>query len=859
MPGTDRIFLPRRIAKVLRGIYQRRVTVVCAPDGTGKSTLLREFARRCRPEGASLRFIRSAGNSGECFAQISKMITGEPLVEPLTDREYAALTAKFSAASPDKPLVIIVDCPAACQTLFGNLRTAKLLSECECARFVFVCSSLKNDHRELAKRKGFLMIEREQLCMTIAEVAEYAERCGVAANPADLYAASGGSFLSARVCLILAQQGQDYLNLTAEGRIIRALFGAGNVNTAESLRMQGALIVAATYPELSAQFCCDLRSFRSITDYFGEHIFTPQNIISEIERLNGILPLTEINRRSRGVKIHPLLMHAAYTLFFQFPENVRHDMRICFAREYLREDRHFFSFCEYFLAGEYELASGVRSKEPVTYSMLIKSSQLLRKFVNECPMDCKPVIPRLLRITALLMHTDAKPLLADKFSGIIAHISTSPDYDSSDRRFFTGYAYALRTNEYLFVLNKMGECIKRAYELYKTGQRFEAPTFPWTLYAPSVFNLLHRRGYSLQTENDQFVRYQHMYTEMLGHGRYAEIVFTGEMRYYQGDLAGGLERLTAAAALCSAEEDAAMKLTALYAAGKCCLFLGDHLKFFDILDEILAMERKYINREECDCARLCIGMLRGQRGGWLEDMWSALTTKESDVIYNRYTAPYFAMTQAACMLMLKDYEALSESCDKFIAVAENAENECAVIKLRLFCAQAFLSLGDHGSAIRLFSDALISCRDNFTPTAAAEFYSMYPEIFSQLYHLVPDTVQREIDIAAEMGTQFLRGVEAVRTYELTYLNNTRTENYAEHYLVPLDRLMKSTDGLRRSLGLTKAAYSYAILAASGMTNAEISIIFDVSENSVKSSLKRTCAAVGAKNRRELSGIIPTLK
>ena len=856
---SEKIFLPRRISNTLREIYQRRVTVVCAPDGTGKSTLLREFTRRSRPKGISLRFIRSAKSSGECFAQISEMITGEALGEPLTDREFTALSGKFSAASPKKPLVIIIDCDSACQTLFGNLRTAKLLSQCTCTRFAFICPSLKPGYRRLAKHMDFLLIDREQLCMNISEISEFAERCGISASPADIYNASGGAFLSARVCLILARQGQDFVNLTAEGRIIRALFGSGSQPSREALRQQGALIAAATYPVQSEQFCQELRSFRPITDYFGTEIFTTENILNEMERLNSTIPLTEINRRTREIKIHPLLKHAAYTLFFQFPENVRHDMRICFAREYLRRSQNFFAFCEYFLAGEYELAAGVRSQETISYSMLIKSSRLLQRFVTDCPLECKPAIPRLMRITALLMHTDSKPMLSGKFPWIIAQISSSTQYDSSERRVLTSYAYALRSNEDFYVLDKMGASIKRAYDLYKSGQKYESPIFPWTLYSPSVFCLLHRRGYSLQTENDQFTRYQHMYTEMLGHGRYAQIVFTGEMQYYQGDLSGGLERLSAAVSLCSGQDDAAMLLAALFASAKCCLYLGEYTRFFDILGSIHKVERSHIGGEEGDFAKLCLGMLRAMRGGGIEDMWFALTAEETDVIYNRYTAPCFAMTRAVCMLMREDYGQLADCCEGYIGLAAAAGNEPAGIKLRLYSAQAYLALGNHETAIRLFCEALDSARENFTPIVPAEFYTMYPDIFTQLRPLVPEHVQAEADRAAEIGAQLLRGVEVVRTYEITYLFNTRVDNYAEHYLVPLNRLMESTDELRRSLGLTRAAYSYAIMAASGVSNDEMSNIFSVSENSIKSSLKRTCTAVGAKNRRELIGIIPTLK
>ena len=91
------------------------------------------------------------------------------------------------------------------------------------------------------------------------------------------------------------------------------------------------------------------------------------------------------------------------------------------------------------------------------------------------------------------------------------------------------------------------------------------------------------------------------------------------------------------------------------------------------------------------------------------------------------------------------------------------------------------------------------------------------------------------------------------------MTSMRRESSSEHFLAPLQSLLDSHVRLREELGLSESAFKYAVMAASGAENKEICKLFNVSKNSVKSSLKRTFAALGVKNRRGLAGIVPTIK
>lgn len=853
MADINSIFIPKRISALLRNIYRDKVTVICAPDGSGKSTLLRGFTSRTRPDGTSVRFITDADSTGSCFAQICSHIFGKEYSEPVTDRESLTLRQQFEKTYRKNRLLLVVDCDYSQDTLLGNQRTARLLKECSCANFVFLCSSINQYHQKLSEQLGFTLLDRSDISLTREETLEYARRCNIRVNIDEVFRECEGGFLGTRLCFMLAAQGQNFCGLTSVGRLFHAVL----LN--HSARMHGAISIASAFGSVTGEFCCDLRSFNPIAEYFGADLLNADAIFDELVKLRREIPLLDLDLRRRSVRFHPILRQAIYRIFQTFPDSVQHDMRICFGREFRREQKDYYAFCEFFMAGEYELASQIHNNERITYSLLIKSQGMLRNFITNCPLTCKPAVPRLLRISAMLMHTDLKPVARERFAEIIRFINSSPDYSPSDRRELLSYAYALRANEDFYVLDKMGASIKRAYDLFKGRCEYESPLFAWTMYSPTVFFLIHRRGYSIHTETAQFTRYQHMYTEMLDHGRFTEIIFAGEAKYAQGDLHGALELLSAAASLCTGTNRVATRLTAMYCAAKCCLYLGDHARFFEYVRAILRTERQYSSREESRCARLIIGLLRTLRGGDHDDIWYAICAEESDPIMNRFTAPYYSMVRAGFLISVGNYESLAEIVPDYLDTAAASGNEAAEIKLRLLGAKALAAVGRWESAVKYAAEALEYARTDGLTSMPAEFHALFPDLLPQIKSLLPQEIQPFADDVMSLSREFLRGVETVRTYEMTYFSNTREDNFAEHYLVPLKRLVASTDSLRQELGLSEMAYSYAIMAVSGVSNKEMSRLFGASCDSIKSSLKRTYSLLGVKNRRGLIGKIPTLK
>lgn len=858
MSDIGSVFIPKRISLLLQSIYTDKVTVICAPDGAGKTTLLRSFISRTRPRGMSVHYITEVESTGRCFSQISEIITGEALSEPFSDKEYLTLRRRFSenkARSGGRELLIAVDCSCSADVLLGNKRTAQLLAECSGAGFVFVCTELHKYHQDLAEKLGFTVIDKTAISMTRDETEEYARRCKITADADAIYRECEGGFLGTRLCFLLAASGEEYSGISTVAKLVRAMFANC------SKRMFGAAAVASIFKGVPSEYCKDLLSFNTITDYFGADLLNEDAVFEELSKLHKIIPLTDMNRRRHTVKLHPILRQAVYRIFKTFPDGVQHDMRICFGREYRREQKDFAAICEFLLAGEYELASEIHNNERISYLMIEKSSAVLRNFIMSCPLDCKPAMPRLLRASAMLMRTDLKPVIRERCSEIIKYVNSSRDYAVSERRALLSYAYALMANGDMYELDKMGTNIRRGYDLFRGKRVYDSLAFAWTMYSPTVFFLLHRKGRSVRTETTQFTNYQRMYAEMLDHGKYTELIFTGELKYARGDLNGALELLSRAASLCSGRSNVAARLTAMYCAAKCCLYLGQYERLFDYAGSILRIERTYSSREEGRCARLMTGLLRTLGGGDIDnDAWYAVCADETDPVMNRFTAPYYAMIKLEFLISGGDYAAATHRAEEFIETARGADNQAAEIKLRLIVAKAYIETGDWKKAAEYAAEALESAKGDELTAIPAEFFVLCPDFLTQIYTLLPSELQPFADEVQALAMKFLRGVETVRTYEITYMQGESFADSGNHDCpAPLRRLMRSTDDLRQQLNLTPQAYAYAILAASGAANDEIGEIFGVSCDSVKSSLKRTYSALGIKKRRELAGKVPKLR
>ena len=848
MAEKSHFYIPSRLYKRLKCIYKERIIIISAPEGYGKSGTIREFVRRSRPDGISCRFITEPSNANDCFAKICRILLGHEESIPTTVSDFNRLCRIFSAASPKKQLLVVLDCPAAADMLLGNLYCTRLFMKYSPIYITLITNELSYFNRMLADSYSITMITEKELALTLDEATEFFNRAQTdTSDIANICQNTLGQLTRLRLCQILVKRNEPIVSYDTTELIDNALIRSLDRS------QQFAALCAVALDKLDDVTLAQLNSDPSLVDYFGKSAMTRSEIFSSIRHIRDIIPVIYFNERTHSWRTHDLFIRAAYRAFLRFPKEIQNALYICSAKEHERHGRTFRAFCQFYLAGDVMSAAMIPSDERVSFDLLMRSKDFMLKFVSECPLDCKPIIPRLLRLLGLLMLTQYRDNIKYRFDEIIAYISRSPDYTKRERQNMLCYAYAISAYEHFYFIEMMGTKIKLAYELYSGSSIGQPPFYTWALYTPSVFSLIHRYDIPISTEAEQFSRYHSMYTEILHHGEHVVSLYNAEVYYYTGNPEDALIRAQDVVEKCERELYLPTKIAALTALGKSALLLGYYDLFMNALNELADIKKRYSTTELSEMVALCLARLCCMRMGTDEDIWEISSKRDEDVLLNRYTAPFYFNVRCYAMLAHREYRMLINKRDYYVQAANDVRNETMILCYNMTAAVAYLTLGESSHALKLLTETMETLNDSGVIMPAAEICMHHPQLFEFALQNLPKKHHKFLTRVMELGKQYRRNMEAVRTKELT---ETGAANiYADNCIALIDKLLTEKEPLRRELGITASAMRYALCAAHGHSNEETAEICGTSVDSVKSSLKRTYAKLGIRSRSQLKYIL----
>ena len=843
-------YIPQRIYDRLKTIYTSRVTVIAAPDGSGKSTFLSEFILRSRRKGVSCRFVTDSRSAEECFARLCEIILGEKRKIPVSFEEQQSLKAEFQAAKPKKDTIIILDNPHAAEMLISQLRVAELAAEAIPARLVVTSSEFSSLHREICERFGFSLIEEETLLLSREEAMEYFVLCGMTpANPEKLINLSRGNIMRLHMALCIVDSGYP---LPENGNKLLETFFRFAVSYPE----QGAILTAISFPYLSDEYCADLDSSPVLREYYGKYTFQPENVFALVERFHKRTGLVYLNRKTRRVSSNPVLFYFVVRDFFNSPPEVQREFRSALARHFLQLGNTYYAFVEFSLAGDYESAAACPNKTIVSFSLLLKSKDTLLRFVENCPLECKAIVPRYLRIVALLMLTDCREQLLHKFDEAEEFILCSDNYTRKERMQLLCYIHNLRTYEDFFKIEDMGTHIKRAYELYDGKHALTAPFYSWNLYTPSVFALIHRYSMPISAESEQFLRYHRMYSDMILHGEHICELYSSEALYYTGDFKQAAVAAQAGLAECTEVRNRPTRISFLTLCAKLALFDGDYARFEELVGEMRAILQEERATEIGTMTALCLTELSSYCGEAETDGSFLRYMSDSAICVNRYQAPFCYYMLAVMDYLKGDYRGIIANAEKYLCAAEQVRSETIRIKMLFLFSVAAAKTGDTEKSLSWARLAEERLHGTEILAPAIEVLLICPRDIELLARVIPERSAAPFRKCAEIASQCRRGIEAFQTYRISQLRAVTRETMITK--ANMEEFVSKKDEQRKSLGLSRREYACAVLAASRFSNAEIESILECSEDSVKSCLKRAFAKLGIRSRGQLRALVPMI-
>ncbi len=843
------IYIPQRLKKRLWSIYTDKVTIISARSGCGKSTFISEFISHTKNDvlpHMSVKYIRKAESWRDCFMRLSKVICGRRIELPLSVEEQLEARRVFENAKPQRDLLVVIDNPFAAGMLLNNPRVAELICDSTYIRLVITAETLNTNLFNSADAFGFTVINENELLLTAEETTEYFELCDMeSADAKNAYDICGGHMMLTREYLEAAVIGKEPVHNCDTAAFHNIIWESIDAKT------QFAMLTTALMRFLDDKMCEELNKSKILQQKYGAGDIDSDKIRALINSAFD-KKLFWINGKQRRIYCHPFIRKQIMEQMKLLPEPVGREFGRAIARYFRRLGNNFMAFCVYTLSGDTEAAFNCGSADGMTIRRLWEYRETMLMALKKIPHNLAVDMPKYLVVTTMVMLTDKSKEASTIFSEAAAAILKDRAISEHDRRRLLAHVCLMRMPEGQFSIPKMGGDVKRAWRYYTAGMNLRPPPFPWSLYTPSAFMLLYDPKLPLETQKEQFLRYQGMYSDMLGHGRHICKLYTAETYLYSGNFTEA-RRLSELALKTDFEpSELADKISLLFLCGKACLYEGDYTRFGEVLTELMGIARQNELNEEGFMARHCFADLSCYDGSGEKNGYFMLCVSDKEIQRRRFCAASVYLSQALILYVSKRYDILIRRTPLFLETTKHSAGLLIKLKIKVLYAAALLEIGDKNAA----ADVLYEVFNQFKHSGLYGAFSEVLAISRALSAVTEQLLGNEeyVRKTLALARTLQRGIEVAFTYRLSKFS-IRSGS------VLLDTVRKVTaanDEKRRTLGLSAGEFGCCCLAAGGYTNTEIAYILKRSPDSVKSCLKRAFSKLNIRTRKQLPSIVPLI-
>ena len=810
-PNSRSLYFSDRLTEVLSQIPEYPLTVMEAPMGYGKTTAIQEYAAKTGIK-ALWKTVRENDDAHfwsdfcEVFAELDRDCS----------RMLAELGLPDDNATRREAVALIVNRPGKDRALFV-IDDYHLLAEPDVHEFIvsLVRRKIPGFHVVIATRMVSLeMLEELTLKglaqhvtqsffeLTPAEIIKYYQRCGVRLKPQEaetLHSYTEGWISALYLCLL-------------------GFLQAGRFEKPVSLQ---ELLAKTVYGPLTGElrdFLVHICAFDYFTLPQAQFVWRNHNAASLLKRLMVQNAFIRYDARDQVYHLHNIFAGYLRELFDGLAEEKKKLIWQAAGEWHLTVADYLAAMRCFQQAGDFDrLLDAVALDKGNSISR--ESKETVIRYFSECPPEIrkKHLLAVVVYVRELLMFGEMEPFAIQcmELEREIAGMS-----DSKRRNRLAGELELVHMLAKYNDIAAMAEHIRRAAELLQGESLLCDHNTPWTMGSPSVLYMFYRETGGLRQEVREMLAAMPLYYRVTAnHGSGAEYVMQAEQHYNQGDFENADIVSHKALQKAGIDRQTGSMICALFVQVRVALAQGDLALARELLDEMRTMARTSRQGLYLHTIDLCEGFLFAQlnQPDQVAD-WICV----GDFSAGRLLPPvlaYFNVIHGRVLLISGQERKALGLADYWADAAERIPHCLSHIYTQIYRAAANEKLFRRNEALILLKQALNMALPDEMLMPFAENADLLLPLIEELGR------DPEFHGVALRIADLSKGVRQVRAA----LNEPAEDGAAK-------------------VDLTAREREIALLAADGLTNREIAAGLNISENTVKTLLKRSFEKIGVSSR-----------
>lgn len=786
----------------MRKISKYPCTIVEAPMGYGKTTAVREYLKgvdglvswqKIYDDSISnfwCNFCNLFLNIDETCSQ-SLLKIGFP-----TDNESREKIIRFlkNIKNPSKIFIVIDDYHLIDNDEVNSFIEYLLLNEIKNIHMILTTRFTRLSNLEEFKLKGYINhITEEVLEFSTDDIVNYYRLCGINIKENEgnkLYTYTEG-WISALYLLMLN------------------FYELGEFLTATSIT---SLIENAVYTKFSdeiKEFLLNICFIDGITLKQAEHMWQKENtkeILDEIVSKNAFVYYDE---KTKVYQIHKIFSDFLKDLLDAKKEDIKNSLYQKAARWYMEAGNYLTAMRYFYTSKDYDSLLNALEKDK-GHSLYNEHKALLIQCYEDCPVEIRLNHPVALLVYALCLFSFNEIELFKKVCDELNLALQDNDSISFDnvREIRGEFELLLSFTEYNDIM-KMYEHIKKSYELLNHPTTFIDTRDGWTFGSPSVLYMFHRNAGDLGNEVKYLKEALPLYNQLTrGHGKGGDYVMEAEKNFNCGDFDNAEISIHKAIGFANSAKQYDILLCAYFLKLRISVVKDDYdhgIKSFQKLREDIADSKWYnfINSLE-----LCETYIKSTFKNDNEiPEWILEGNFDSSKLYFP-SKSFFNIVYGRVLLIKGEYLKMLGIAEQFISEAHVFPNLLGHIYALIYIAASNEKIYRREKALEALNKALmISLPDNIYMPFVENCDFIKPLLEEIKSH---GTYVKQISDILKIQESYFKSVQQITK---KYFGQTKVE-------------------------LTEREMEIVQLAIRGMSNNEIGKSLYISENTVKTTLKR---------------------